>query len=266
MENDSTSTISPSWPTRWPRGSFPLGTTLALFLALLGIVVLLIIGELAVLAMEYHGNLTQIANSQQDQMAMLRAIFLPSTIVQVGFEAIAAFVIIAALPKITHFSLRELGFRVPTARDIGIALLGFVGMVIVVDGGANLISAVSHSQHQEIAVQLFMSMRSNVRLVEEFAIFAVFVQPIAEETIFRVFFFNLGLRYGGFALGAIVSGLLFGAAHFDLYAFLPLALGGVVLCAVYYTSRNAYASMISHGLFNALSTVLIYFAPKLAGS
>jgi membrane protease YdiL (CAAX protease family) len=35
---------------------------------------------------------------------------------------------------------------------------------------------------------------------------------------------------------------------------------------VYYRSRNAYASMISHALFNGLSTAALYFAPKLIGS
>ncbi len=51
----------------------------------------------------------------------------------------------------------------------------------------------------------------------------------------------------------MLSGVLFGIAHGDLYAALPLALGGIVLCAVYYRTRNAFASMISHALFNAFS-------------
>jgi membrane protease YdiL (CAAX protease family) len=226
----------------------------------------MILGEVFVIFAGYHGDLSHLANSQQAQMAIMRAVFLPSTIVQVSIEAIAALFILVALPRMTHFSLKQLGFRALTMRDLAIALAGAVGMVIVVDGGGSVVSSVMHSTHQELAVSLFISMRSNVRLVLFFAIFAVILQPIAEETIFRVFLFNLGLRYGGFWAGAILSGILFGAAHLDKLEFLPLALGGVVLCAVYYRSRNAYASMISHGLFNALSTALIYFAPKLAGS
>lgn len=226
----------------------------------------MIVGEVFVLFADYHGDLSHLAGSQQAQMAAMRAIFLPSTIVQVGFEAIAAFLILAALPRMTHFSLKQLGFRALTLRDLSIAVAGAVGMVILVDGGGSIVSSLAHSPHQELAVQLFISMRSNVRLVLLFAVFAVILQPIAEETIFRVFLFNLGSRYGGFWAGAIFSGVLFGLAHLDPFAFLPLALGGIVLCAVYYRSRNAYASMISHALFNALSTALIYFAPKLAGS
>lgn len=266
MENDSISQPSPSWPTRWPKDSFPAGWTGALIAALFGLLVLLFVAEIVVFGVLYqNGAISSSMVTQHNELGLLKVLFLPSTVVQVVFEAIAAFIIIAAMPHLTHFSLRQLGFRALTARDLGIALLGAVAMVVVADGGGSLVDTLAHSSHQELAVKLFTSMRSNLRLVETFAVFAIVLQPMAEETIFRIFLFNLGLRGGGFWAGAILSGVLFGAAHLDVYAFLPLALGGIVLCGVYYTSRNAYASMISHGLFNALSTAAIYFAPKLAG-
>jgi membrane protease YdiL (CAAX protease family) len=97
------------------------------------------------------------------------------------------------------------------------------------------------------------------------------LQPFVEEMLFRVFLFNLALRYSGFWTAAIVSGVLFGLMHLvtgsaDLTSSALLALGGVILAWVYYRSRNAYASMISHALFNGLSTAALYFAPKLIGS
>jgi membrane protease YdiL (CAAX protease family) len=75
--------------------------------------------------------------------------------------------------------------------------------------------------------------------------------------------FNAVMRYGGFWSGAIVSGLIFGAVHADKYAFLPLAAGGVILAYVYYRSGNAFTSMITHGLFNAVTVLALVFAPKL---
>ena len=96
-----------------------------------------------------------------------------------------------------------------------------------------------------------------------FAVAAVIAAPIAEESIFRAFFFNLGLRYGGFWGGALLSAVLFGLAHGDLYEALPLALGGLVLCYVYYSSRNAFAPMISHALFNAFTLAALLVAPKV---
>ena len=53
-------------------------------------------------------------------------------------------------------------------------------------------------------------------------------------------------------------------AHGDLYAMIPLALGGMVLCAVYYRTRNAWMSMLSHALFNTLSIVALLFGPKVS--
>ena len=35
-----------------------------------------------------------------------------------------------------------------------------------------------------------------------------------------------------------------------------------MLCAVYYRTRNAFASMISHALFNAFSIVALLVAPQ----
>ena len=99
-----------------------------------------------------------------------------------------------------------------------------------------------------------------------FVFFAIVFAPIAEETFFRLFFFNLGMRYGGFWVGAIASGVLFGMAHGDLYAAAPLALGGMILCYVYYRTRNAWASMMTHCLFNAISIAAILFAPAWLSS
>ena len=148
----------------------------------------------------------------------------------------------------------------PNARTVGIAVLGAVAMAIVANGSASLIDYLAKSQHQQDIVEIFKTLHDPTTIVI-FAAFAVLFAPFAEETFFRILFFNLGMRYGGFWGGAILSGALFGIAHGDIYAALPLALGGVVLCAVYYRTRNAFAPMISHALFNALSIVALLVAP-----
>jgi uncharacterized protein len=260
--NDSTSQILPAWPTRWPKNSFPFWWTLGfLVLVLLVSTFVFIVGAVVLALTEPRSALLAV---QQNQ-AKLGALFIPLVAVQLAGEAVAVAALFFGLPWLTQFSLRELGFRAPNMRDIGIALLGAVGMVIVADGGGSLIDTLTHSKHEQVVIQIFRNLHDPRSLIF-FAVFAIVLQPIVEEMAFRVFFFNLGLRYGGFWAGAILSGLLFGAAHADIYAFVPLALGGIVLSAVYYRSGNAYASMISHGLFNALSTAALYYAPKFAGS
>jgi uncharacterized protein len=182
--------------------------------------------------------------------------------VQFVLEGVLLAIVLVALPALSKFSLRELGFRRPNASALGTSLVGAVAMVIVANGGASLIDSLAHSRHQQDIVEIFKGLHDPTTIAL-FAAFAVVFAPFAEETFFRVFFFNLGLRYGGFWGGAVLSGVLFGIAHGDIYAALPLALGGIVLCAVYYRTRNAFAPMISHALFNGLSIVALLVAPGI---
>ncbi|MBV9264120.1 MAG: CPBP family intramembrane metalloprotease [Candidatus Eremiobacteraeota bacterium] len=181
---------------------------------------------------------------------------------QLVFEGALLLIVLAALPILSKFSLRELGFRRPSLGDIGVAVLGAIAMVVLSNGGASLIEYLAHSRHQQDIVEIFRQLHDPAT-IGLFAGFAVVFAPFAEETFFRVFFFNLGLRYGGFWIGAIVSGLLFGLAHGDAFAAVPLMLGGIVLCGVYYRTRNAFAPMISHAAFNTLSIVALLVAPGL---
>ena len=266
--NNSTSQISPAWPTRWPKGSFSVWWTLGFIL--LTALVLLIVTILTMLFL--IASDPKVVNEFRSCATMAKA-FVPAAIVQLPMEAAALLCVVIGLPLLTKFSLRELGFRVPNWRDIGYALLGMFGMFIVTDLGGSLGQGLTHTKQPEQVVQMFLAIH-DARTVVFFVIFAIVLAPIFEETIFRLFLFNLGLRYGGFWGGAIFSGLLFGFAHWDTCGsakgllfgtVLPLALGGMVLSWVYYRSRNAYTSMISHGLFNAVSTAALHFAPKLAG-
>jgi membrane protease YdiL (CAAX protease family) len=154
---------------------------------------------------------------------------------------------------------------VPTWQTVGIAALGSVAMVVVANGLASLIDALSHVKHEQDVVGLFRALH-DARAIAVFAFFAVVIAPLCEEMLFRAFFFNLGLRYGGFVAGAALSGVLFGMAHGDLYAALPLALGGVILCYVYYRTQNAWASAITHGLFNSLSLLALFYGPSWVSS
>jgi CAAX protease family protein len=248
--NDSTSTISPAWPTRWPQDSFrSLWTWLvAVFIALV---------FLATFLSGVKASSSGISLTNVSPVIILVSLFLTA-----GLEAILLLVVLLTLPYLSKFSLAELGYRLPTRSAVLIGLAGAVAMVVVANGGATLIDNLAHSKHEQDVIQLFRGLHDPTTIVI-FALFACLFAPFAEETIFRVFFFNLGLRYGGFWVGAVISGLLFGMAHGDLYAALPLALGGMILCYVYYRSRNAFASMISHSLFNLLSILALLFTPNV---
>jgi membrane protease YdiL (CAAX protease family) len=271
--NDSTSQTSPAWPTRWPKGSFSPWWTVGFIALLVWVVFLAFVAStfaalLYLVSTHHYAELRAVA---RNPAAMGVTVFTVSTTSQLLWEAVGAVVILLGVQRLTHLSLRQLGFRMPTAQTVLYALVGTVAMVVVADVGASVISHFfPHVVHPEVTERIFEHIRKSVTGISVFAAYAIVLQPIAEEMLFRIFIFNLALRYGGFWPGALISGFLFGITHYvtgsaDFVSGLLLGAGGVILCWVYYRSRNAYASMITHGLFNAVSLVTLYFAPKLAG-
>jgi uncharacterized protein len=250
--NNSISKPSARWPTSWPPNSFRPGPTALVVLAILVAAGVILVGGIAWI---YTSN---------PQIEVTHAIPVTGAIlVQLVLEVAIVAIILTTLPRLSGFSLGELGFRRMRASDVLYGLIGAVAMLVIVQGSSALIQALTHQVHEQQVVELFKQLRKP-ETIWFFGVFAAVIAPIAEETIFRVFLFNTAMRYGGFWAGAIVSGICFGLVHGDPYAFVPLALGGVLLCYVYYRSGNAFASMISHGIFNTVTLLAIVFAPKLA--
>jgi membrane protease YdiL (CAAX protease family) len=256
VENNSTSTPSPAYQTPWPSNAFKFGPTAS---TLLGVVLIaFFVGSLSVVIIHFRHPGLDLARGQipvADALVAQLALYLAV----VGF-------LVAVLPLLSGLTLRDLGFRIPRLGVIGVALLGAVGMfaVATIVGGA--IDRITHTTHVQDVVQMLESIHQPW-LIAFFAVFAIALAPIAEEMIFRIFLFNAGLRWGGFWVGALVSSAVFGLAHFDrstgFASVVPLAVIGLILCGVYYRSRNAYASMIAHGVFNSVTVVLILVAPNL---
>jgi len=83
--------------------------------------------------------------------------------------------------------------------------------------------------------------------------------PLKEEIIFRGLVFPpLRKAYGQFG-GIVLTALFFGVMHFDLIRFIPLFFGGLVLTWLYARTRTLWPSIIAHGVWNALMTVLMWW-------
>ncbi len=252
IAEESASPSLASWPDRWPPDSFRPGRVALLIIAIVVAMAVVLLTAVAWFV------IADPADARRGTLGLV-----PGMVIQLILEAVIVAILVWALPRVSGFSLSDLGFKTLTGKEIGFAAVGAIVMWIVVNGGASLVQTLTHEEHQQQVVQMFKAVK-NPSVMAFFAVFAILLAPIAEEMVFRVFLFNVGLRYGGFWLGAIISGILFGLAHGDLFVLLPLALGGVVLCYVYYRTRNAYASMITHGLFNSFTVIALIFAPNLA--
>lgn len=83
--------------------------------------------------------------------------------------------------------------------------------------------------------------------------------PIMEEFLFRAGVYRFCRQTLGRGPALLVSGVIFGASHLNLAAFLPLALFGVILALIYEASGSIRTAIIAHACFN-LNTILFVAA------
>lgn len=254
MENSSISPPSPAWPTRWSPEAFPPWR----LPAFLGYVVGALLVGAALAAVAF------LIVSPSHSPEALRSSPILAILLNGLLELPLAATLVPALRWTANVPLREIGFAPPGARAIVIALLGVAAAIAAANAGSAIVTAVTHqAPHDQTTVTMFLAIKSPAQILA-FGFFAAVFAPIVEELMFRLVLFNAGLRYFGFAVAATGSSLLFGLAHGDPINALPLAMVGFVLCTIYYLSRNAWASMITHGCFNLTTLVALHYFPQMA--
>jgi membrane protease YdiL (CAAX protease family) len=91
-------------------------------------------------------------------------------------------------------------------------------------------------------------------------IMAAVVAPIAEELVFRgVIYRWMRIRWG-FPIGVTLSALCFSTLHGIPWLIPALTAVGMLLALIYERSGSLWPAVVTHGLFNAINTVLIYVA------
>jgi membrane protease YdiL (CAAX protease family) len=162
------------------------------------------------------------------------------------------------LPSVAGMSLRDLGLRMPSARDIAIGAGGALLMLAAVQLSALAMIALTHQQPTEEAIALLRQVKTPLQKIL-FVATAVVVAPMIEELGFRVFLFSAIRRYAPALVAAVLSGAAFGLVHGILSPtiWVPLACGGIVLAFVYSWTRNYWASVVTHALFNSTTTIAV---------
>jgi membrane protease YdiL (CAAX protease family) len=134
--------------------------------------------------------------------------------------------------------------------SVGYVVVGYVAFLAV---SAAWTSALSIGDRENIPVQL--GTRDSALALIGSGLLVGAVAPIAEELFFRGFLFGALRRYG-FPLAALVSGLAFGGAHVasaPVGYLLPLAVLGVILCAIYERTGSLYPCMALHCVNNSVA-------------
>ncbi len=166
--------------------------------------------------------------------------------------ALAIGVLLAAwLAGAKRLSLASLGLRgTRVGSSVAYALIGYVVFLLV---SAAWTSALSISARENIPVE--MGTRDSAWALIGACLLVGAIAPMAEELFFRGFVFG-ALRRFGFPVAALVTGLLFGAAHVasaPIGYIVPLAVLGVILCGVYERTGSLYPGMALHSLNNAVA-------------
>lgn len=158
---------------------------------------------------------------------------------------------------------RRLGFGVPTtAGQIGFGLIAGLVLVFLADlvtaGQAKIFGP-----HPEAVAEILKTHKGAVNFVFDFLAVGV-IAPFAEELLFRGVIFAGLAQYLPLWWAAIISGIIFGAAHLDPWSIVPLAVVGTGLALLYRRTGSLWPNIIAHGAFNTFALVLVYLFPKLA--
>lgn len=85
-----------------------------------------------------------------------------------------------------------------------------------------------------------------------------FMAPLAEETLFRGFFFPaLRWRYGRVA-AYVLTAAVFAASHMNLWTLLPVVCASFGLCRLYEKYGSLWYNIIAHITWNAVALTLYY--------
>ncbi|WP_436911359.1 CPBP family intramembrane glutamic endopeptidase [Halosimplex marinum] len=153
---------------------------------------------------------------------------------------------------------------VPSLRDLGWVVAGFVGLFAV----ATALSAVIQSAGVDSATNqvITQGQRDPVRFLYLIPVTFLFVAP-AEELLFRGIVQGLFRRAYGVVPAVVLASAVFGAMHYfallgsegSIVSSLALTAAlGLVLGALYELSGNIAVPIVVHGLWNTMSFLLQY--------
>jgi membrane protease YdiL (CAAX protease family) len=233
-----------SWPedlTPWPLWVVPASILLGFVSGQVGIILVDVAGSIAGASVSHPTPAMAIGGSILFDLGFLgAAIWLAS---------------VTGHARLADFGFRRVGWRMAVS-SVAAAAVGYYVLTAVY-------ATVFKLTGTDRLPSEFGVGRSTWALIGT-AAFVCAVAPVAEEIFFRGFFFGslrrLHVPAGGRELGpwiaAVVTGILFGLAHFDSAQpefLIPLGFLGFVLCLVRWRTGSLYPGMAFHSANNALA-------------
>jgi membrane protease YdiL (CAAX protease family) len=178
-------------------------------------------------------------------------------------EALMAFLAVVLVAGVIGATRANLGLgRKPRLTDVLIGLGAGLALVAV----SLVLASVQEKllgPHPQLAVQILKSHSGLASFAIDFVTVAL-TAGVCEEIMFRGVVFTALVQRMPLVWAAVLSGLLFAAAHGDPWSLVELWAVGIGLGLLFYKTRSLWPNMVAHTTFNAFSLVLIYFYPQLA--
>ncbi len=102
-----------------------------------------------------------------------------------------------------------------------------------------------------------LGVNESVLLAIVAGVFVIGIAPVAEEFFFRGFLFQSLRQSWGVWIAAPVSGLIFGAVHFEPDKLVPLAILGTALAVVFHRTRSLWPCILLHALNNSIAFIVL---------
>jgi membrane protease YdiL (CAAX protease family) len=168
----------------------------------------------------------------------------------------------------TGSELSILGFRFPGMTTLVRALLALVPIFVGVALISAAFSAFLPGYHLQGNAKQELPVGNHVNAARALLIlvWAAVEAPLVEETLFRGIIFQ-GISHFtsrwlnhhlSVLVGAVVSGFIFGLAHFEPRTLPILVFLGIALAYIFYYSRSIYASILVHGTVNAIAAISVF--------
>jgi membrane protease YdiL (CAAX protease family) len=135
-------------------------------------------------------------------------------------------------------------------------LLGGIFLVLLISSIGYLINYLKPDLQPQAFEQVLRSAINSHRF-GLLLLIGVILAPFSEELFYRSMIYPVFRGYVGPRWGAVISGLIFGLAHWDIWRALPLAIGGAILCLFYEKTRNIWVPTIAHGVWNGIMVLVL---------
>ena len=175
-------------------------------------------------------------------------------------DAAMFFLPVLIVVKYYHQSIHILGFKSITInRVLRIGLIAGVVIYLLNVAVAAVIELLFPGKIEESqgSINLFDTAEANWQIA--LLIIAVcLLAPIVEETFFRGFVYPPLKQKLGRIAGIIITAAFFAVAHFSVWTFLPLFVGGLGFAWLYDKYNNIWINILAHMLWNSIVVILYY--------